>query len=45
VFRSAELQGYNPIEKLLEMAKLAIGKKDHAADFFKQATWIFKELK
>jgi len=37
MFRTAELQGHNPIEKLLDMAKLAIEKKELSAHFFKLA--------
>jgi len=37
LFRSAELQGHNPIETILDMAKMAIGKKDISTVFLKQA--------
>jgi hypothetical protein len=37
LFRTAELQGRNSIEKLLDMAKLAIEKRDLSAHFFKLA--------
>ncbi|HSW38268.1 MAG TPA: IS66 family transposase [Acidobacteriota bacterium] len=37
LFRSAELQGNNPVEMILEMAKMAIEKKDLPTVFFKQA--------
>ena len=37
LFRSAELQGQNPIEMILEMAKMVIEKKDLSTIFLKQA--------
>jgi hypothetical protein len=36
LFRSAELQGQNPIETILDMAKMAIEKKDLSTVFLKQ---------
>ena len=37
LFRSAELQGHNPIETILDMAKMAIEKKEISTVFLKQA--------
>jgi transposase len=37
LFRSAELQGHNPVEMILKMAKMAIEKKDLPTVFFKKA--------
>jgi transposase len=37
LFRSAELQGNNPIETVLKLAKLAMEQKNLAIDFFKLA--------
>lgn len=36
-FRSAELKGHNPIEKILAMAKAAIQKKNISTEFYKFA--------
>jgi len=37
LFRSAELQGNNPIEMILTMAKMAIEKKDLSIVFLEQS--------